>query len=76
MGLKAIADTMYFCSMEADQEYIEASYEGLPEQHNLTMYKFPSEGLLLSNPAQRKDFFKFIASIRKEALSVEIKHVK
>lgn len=72
MGLKAIADTMFFCSMEAHQKYIDESYEGLPKKNNVTMYKFPSKGLLLSNPDQRKKFFKFLTSIRKEALSVKI----
>lgn len=73
LGIKVVADTFYFCSMEGNQKYFDDLIEGLPKKTDIIMYKFPTQGLKLSNPQQRFDIIKYMAMLKYELLSLEIK---
>jgi len=72
IGLKAVASSMYFCSMKISDTYLEELIEGLPS-NSVTMYKYPPDGLSLSNPGQRKHILENLTSIRNAALSIDIR---
>ena len=71
LGIKFVANVVYFCSMSPDQEYIEELIDGIPIQNTATMYRFG--GLSLSNPEQRRLIFQHMASLYYWAMSLEPK---
>lgn len=68
MGLKCVGDTIYFCSMEPTQAYVEALYNGLPTTDEVVMYRFPERGFTLSIPDERKEGLKYLSMLRREAM--------
>lgn len=74
LGIKVVADTFYFCSMYGNQKYIEELIEGLPNKSEIIMNKFPINGLKLSDTKQRYEIIKYMALLKYELLSLELKH--
>lgn len=69
LGIKIIADRVYFCAISPSQAYIDNLLDGLEIHHEVTMFKFPADGFSLSNPQERAAVLQHTSSLRSELLS-------
>lgn len=74
LGIKVVADTFYFCSMKGNKEYLNELLEGLPRNSSITMNKYPINGLRLSDPKERFEIIKYMAILKYELLSLDVKY--
>jgi hypothetical protein len=70
LAIKVIAETVFFCSMKATEDYLEELLDDLPTSE-VFMYKYPKNGLSLSVPNEREIILRCLTLLRKEALTVE-----
>lgn len=71
LGVKIVADRVYFCAISPSEAYLNSLFRGLPLSQDATMLRFPSNGLSLSNPQERTMFLQYLSSLRSELLSLE-----
>lgn len=72
LGIKIVADRVYFCAISPSKAYIDNLLDGLRIQHEVTMFKFPADGFSLSNPQERVALLQHMSSLRSELLSLEV----
>lgn len=70
IGIKFIAEKVYFYSVSMSEDYLEELEKGLPTS-DITMYKFPENGFDISTCEDRKKIFEHITSLYYWAMSVE-----
>jgi hypothetical protein len=68
VGVKFVADAVYFCSMTPDAEYINELFDGMPESAVAVMHRFG--GLSLATPLERMAVFTHMTSLYHWALSL------
>lgn len=73
LGIKIVADRVYFCATTPSEAYIDNLLDGLPIRESITMFKFPTNGLSLSIPQERTVFLQYLSSLRSELLSLEMR---
>jgi hypothetical protein len=66
LGIKIVADRVYFCAISPSEAYINNLLGGLEIHHGVTMFKFPTNGFSLSNPQERAAFLQHMSSLRSE----------
>ena len=69
LGMKFVANVVYFCSMIPEQDYIEELIDGIPIENSTSVHKF--DGLSLTDPDQRKLVFKYMTALYSWAMSLE-----
>ncbi len=60
--------------MKGNKEYLNELLEGLPRNSSITMNKYPINGLRLSDPKERFEIIKYMAILKYELLSLDVKY--
>lgn len=70
IGIKVVASSFYFYSMQMNTSYINQLFEGLPNT-DIQVLKYPKDGMRIDDPIARKEIFICLSIIRKHALALE-----
>jgi hypothetical protein len=70
LGIKIVADRVYFCAISPSQAYIDNLLDGLETRQQTN--KFPTNGFSLGNPQERVAVLQYMSSLRSELLSLEL----